>query len=319
MKTALSIGILAACAIATAQTIPTILYAPNRSIKDQKITLEGWGSGTIAETDGIAYSGTTSIRVSSRNFFQGGSMTLGKPVDLAKKFDDKSNLLGVTFFLEDAGWVYGKDDKNVSHAGSGGLIGKGGGATQLDPGFSKNVDVRKSVPFKPKISSVRLIITTTDDKKSEVYIPIGTSQSAADSLGWRNISIPLQAINGFDRTNKIVKGIAVSTDTWATMYIGSINIVTDQTPIRGEIEKVTSLNLALGDDVKLSAYGEGGSSVLVYDWDFDDTDGIQIDAEGPAISHKFRKAGKFKVTLTISDQYGLKKPFITSFPVIVNP
>src|SRR5689334_2007174 len=98
MKTALSIGLLMAGAIASAQVIPTILYAPARSIKDQKITLQGWGSGTISETDGIAYAGTSSIRVSSRNFFQGGTMTLGDPKDLAKKFDDRGNLLRLTFF-----------------------------------------------------------------------------------------------------------------------------------------------------------------------------------------------------------------------------
>src|SRR5206468_1684017 len=100
---------------------------------------------------------------------------------------------------------------------------------------------------------------------------------------------------------------------------GSIDVITDQTPITGEIDNVTSLNLALGDEVKLSARGEGGASVLVYDWDFDDSDGIQVDAEGAQVSHKFRKAGKFKVTLTIADQYGLKKPYVTSFPVTVSP
>src|SRR5690349_12865676 len=98
MKTALTVGLLAAGVFASAQVIPTVIYAPARTVKDQKISLQGWGSGTIAETDGIAYAGTSSIRVSSRNYFQGGTLNLGDPKDLAKKFDDKSNLIRLTFF-----------------------------------------------------------------------------------------------------------------------------------------------------------------------------------------------------------------------------
>ena len=319
MKTALTIGLLVAGAFASAQVIPTLIYAPARSVKDQKISLEGWGSGTIAETDGIAFAGTSSIRVSSRNFFQGGTMTLGEPKDLAKKYDDKSNLIRLTFFLEDSGWIYGKIDRNSEKSGGTGLIGHGGGAAQLAPGITTTREAIPSIPFKPKIKQVRMIITTTDGKKSEAYVPIGTSQSAANALGWRNLAIPLQAINGFDRTNKIIDSISLSTDTVATMYIGQIDVVTDDTPVRGQIDNVTKLNLALGDEVTLTASGEGGSSVLEYDWDFDDSDGIQIDDQGTMVKHKFRKAGTFKVTLTIADKYGLKKPFVTSIPVVVNP
>ena len=319
MRTALTLGILAAAGFASAQVIPTTLYEPARSVKDQKISLSGWGSGTIAETDGIAYAGTSSIRVSSRNFFQGGTMTLGAPKDLAKKFDDKSNLLRLTFFLEDAGWVYGMIDKNSAKSGSQGLISKGGGAAREAPGYSIDRYYTPSIPFKPKIKEVRVILTTTDGKKSEAYVPIGTSQSATNAYGWRALSVPLQGINGFDRTNKIIQSISLSTDTVSTLYVGAIDVVNDDTPITGEVENITKLNLALGDEVTLTASGQGGSSVLVYDWDFDDSDGIQIDDEGQAIKHKFRKPGKFKVTLTISDKFGLKKPFVTSFPVTVNP
>src|SRR5438132_880489 len=125
MKLAIGIGLLAAGAIASAQVLPTTLYFSAKSVKDQKITLAGWGSGTISEADGIALAGKTSIRVSSRNFFQGGTMTMGVPTDLAKKYDDKSNLFRLTFFLEDSGWVYGVIDRNSSKSGSNGLVALG--------------------------------------------------------------------------------------------------------------------------------------------------------------------------------------------------
>lgn len=316
--TVLILGALAAGA--GAQVVaPTYIYAPARSIKSQKITLQGWGSGTIAETDGIAYEGTSCIRVSTRNYFQGGILNLNQPVDLGKKYDDKANLLRVTFFLEDAGWVYGQMAKN-EHSGTmgGGLVGRGGGANALSLGSKNNVAGVPSIPFKPKIKDVRLIISTTDGKKSEVYVPVGTSQSAANALGWRSFAIPLQSIRGLERTNKMVSGIAVSADTYATMYVGAIDIMNDLTPITGGVN-ADKLNLALGDQVKLTAWGDGGASVLQYQWDFDDRDGIQVDSEGQTVTRKFRKEGSFKVTLTISDLYGLKKPYVTTFPVKVNP
>jgi hypothetical protein len=102
------------------------------------------------------------------------------------------------------------------------------------------------------------------------------------------------------------------------VYVGAIDIMNDLTPIRGGVN-ADKLNLALGDQVKLTAWGDGGASVLLYQWDFDDRDGIQVDSEGLVVTRKFRKAGSFKVTLTVSDLYGLKKPFVTNFPVTVNP
>src|SRR5690242_6423400 len=92
--------------IASAITVPTfeqsgVLYAPTRSIKDQGIGLRSWGSGTISETDELAYEGTHSLRVSTRNYFQGGLVAFGAPVNLTSDFSDKNNLLRMTFKVAD--------------------------------------------------------------------------------------------------------------------------------------------------------------------------------------------------------------------------
>lgn len=318
MKIALSLCLAAVFGPAFAQQVaPLKIYAPARTIKDQKIDLAGWGSGTIAETDGIALDGTMSIRVSSKNYFQGGRMIFNDPKDVAAKYDDKSNLMKLTFFLEDAGYVYGQEAINKKNGKAGGdIVSRGGGAARFKGGTPGELARAAAIPFKPKIKDVRMIVTTTDGKKSEIYIPVATSQSEGE--GWRSISVPLQAITGFERTNKTIKEIDISTDTVATMYVGAIQIMNDTTPITGSLP-YDKLNLALGDEVQLTGYGEGGSSILVFQWDFDDTDGIQVDSEGQIVKRKFRKAGKFNVTLTVSDKYGLKQPFKASFPVTVNP
>jgi PKD repeat protein len=79
------------------------------------------------------------------------------------------------------------------------------------------------------------------------------------------------------------------------------------------------MNLALGDTVTFTATGDGGSSILKYSWDFDSADGIQTDAEGRSVQRRFRKAGDFVITLTISDYYGLKAPYTATVKVKVNP
>lgn len=167
------------------------------------------------------------------------------------------------------------------------------------------------------LKTMRLIVATSDGKRSEIYLPANTS--LPNENGWRTISVPLQGIKGFDRTNKVIQSIAISGDATSTFYVGDLRVINDSTPIRGSIDGSQKLNLALGDTITLNAIGNGGSSILKYSWDFDDTDGIQSDAEGRSIQRRFRKAGDFVVTLTITDYYGLKAPFQTTLKVKVNP
>src|SRR5690606_14547235 len=76
--------LVAGTAFANAQQI----YEPNQSIQSQGISVTGWGSGAISETDELAVSGANSIRVSSRNFFQGGIIRFQKPIDLTQTYND---------------------------------------------------------------------------------------------------------------------------------------------------------------------------------------------------------------------------------------
>ena len=329
-----------------------ILYQPARTAKDQGLTIRSWGSGTISETDETAFQGTNSIRVSTHNFFQGGILNFGSPVDLTKDFNSKTNLLKITFKVADSGVMKGGGGSAGPGRGSSGPSGRGaggpGGGRQGGGGFpgggfpGGGAGQRGGFPGgpggpggagiggrggpggagstveAPVLTTFRFIIGTTDGKKSEVYVPADTSTGSED--GWKNVAIPLQAITGLDRTNKTIQSISIGANTIATFYVGDLRVVDDSTPIRGEmIPDVTEMNLALGDEVTFSAAGRGGSSILRYTWDFDDRDGIQVDAEGQSVNRKFRKAGTYVVTCTISDYYGLKPSYALKTKVTVNP
>ncbi|MEQ1935665.1 MAG: hypothetical protein ABL962_17550 [Fimbriimonadaceae bacterium] len=83
------------------------IYAPTRSTVDQGITLMGWGSGTISQANEMAYEGTYSLRVSTRNYFQGGIISLKAPVDLGSAFGDKNNLLRFSYRIAGSGLTLG--------------------------------------------------------------------------------------------------------------------------------------------------------------------------------------------------------------------
>ena len=337
------------------------LYRPGVSLRDQSISLKSWGSGICSETEEDAFEGTTSIRVTTKNLFQGGILNWEKPVDLAGSFPDKSNLLRITFKSLDGtvssggtgggapsgagkgGGGGGVGSFDGGGAGAGGLGGGQGGRGGPPPGAGGRGGPGGGISGGPGLGGgagaagatlgtlkmMRLIIATTDGMKSEAFVPAATTVSV--DRGWKQAGIPLQAIKGFDRTNKIIKSISFSGDVTTAFYLGDIRVINDRTPIRAEttFKKATC---ALNDTLTFAARGYGGSSVLKYSWDFDDIDGIQTDAEGPTVKYRFRKAsndlqnaasmrpnGEFTITLTVSDSYGLKDPYVTTIKVKVNP
>ena len=106
-----------------------LIYTPSRTIADQKIKLAPWGSGVVSETEESAYAGTKSIRITSRNYFQGGTLIFGDPVDLSPSFGDKNNMLRLAFQSLDSSTGSGGGG-----AAAGGGLGFGGGAALGGPG-----------------------------------------------------------------------------------------------------------------------------------------------------------------------------------------
>ncbi len=370
----MSIVMTAMIALGAQASAPQILYTPVRAVADQKIAVKGWGSGSGSETDEASFEGSHSIRVSTRNFFQGADVSFGDPKDLSSRFASRDNLLKIVLKTSDdatpgggrpgsggapgmgsggmgpgglgrPGGLPGAGGPGGSAGGSGGGRGGFGGGRPGGQGGRPGGGSPGGFPGGPSggypggapggpggqgggaaaltpLTTVRMIVTTTDGKKSEAYLPISTS--SAGERGWKTVAIPLQAISGFDRTNKIVRDIAFSGDATTTFFVGDVRVVNDSTAIRGEIDGRRTYNLALGDKLTFVGRGEGGASVLEYAWDFDDADGTDdVDAIGQAVTHQFRHAnadGKnTKVTLTVRDKYGLKPSVTSTVEVHVNP
>ena len=330
------------------------LYNPVRTVKDQGISLRSWGSGTAAETDESSFKGNASIRVSTKNYFQGGLIIYQNGVDISKAFEDKNNLLRVTMHTGDSGATLGGGGGIGKGGGvpggggpgaGGGLVGAGGGGAAGgggNRGGGQGIGGRPPGGFggpggpppgggfgggglaggasssatPTQLKTIRVIVHTTDGKWSEAYLNLTTSASSTQA--WRQVAVPLQAITGLDRTNKIIDRLGFSGDATSTFFVGDLSILSDTTPIRADVNART-LNLANGDEFTFTATGSGGASILKYSWDFDLTDGIQEDATGQVVKRKFRKAGTYDITLTVSDDFGLKAPYTIKIKCTVNP
>lgn len=297
----------------------TVIYAPTRSTADQGIALKSWGSGTISETDEVIFEGTKSIRVSSRNFFQGGRVIFTEPKALANEFESADNLLMFRFRSASATTVSPGGGPGGGEGQEGGGPGRPGGGGPGRPGGSGVGSVGGGpagggTAVAASLKNVRIVLTTSDGLKSEVYVKVPTGSDAA----WKPLGIPLKAIGGFARTNKQVTEIAMSGDAVSSFYLGDIRIMNDSTPISGDLNHY-ELNLALNDEIEFTAMGYGGATPLKYAWDFDKTDGVQADSEGATVKRRFRKPGKYTVTVTIQDLYGLKKAYTRECKVTVNP
>ncbi len=321
MKTLLTTAALAALATSA---FAQVIYSPNIALADQKISLKPWGSGTIAETNEMAFSGTTSIRVSSRNFFQGGIMVFENPVDLGALSADKSNLFLITVQSSTAATTFGGPAGGGggpaaagagAGASGGGLAGEGGGV-RGGGARTGGAAAAQSVTIDATLTKVRCIATTTDDKKSEVYIDL--TSALPNVRGWKAVGVPLMSIPGFDKTNRKVKQIAFSGDTIGTFYVGVLKVLNDSSPLYVE-PTVREANLALGDEISITAIGSGGASQLTYTWDFDAKDGVDVDATGMTVKRRFRKPGEYTITLTVNDKFGLKAPYSTTIKVTINP
>ena len=162
------------------------------------------------------------------------------------------------------------------------------------------------------MENLRLVITTTDGKRSEALIPVRSAGK------WVQAGIPVSMIPGFAKTNRTIQTIALSADAPTYFYVGEIKVTQDVSPIQGQIHN-TALNVGKGTEIVLQSTAEGGATPLVFIWDFNSTDGLQEDAMGQSVVHKFRQPGTFKVTLTVKDIYGLKTPWVGTLDVTVNP
>lgn len=251
------------------------------------VTVGSWGSGSAEQSKEHVYVGDSSILLTTEGLYQGGRLGFNNPVDLTEAFQNPNAYLRMRVRFT------------------------GAGSTQnaYDPESLQTTRTSAS-PF----DRMRFVLTMADGTTRELVRPISL-QPTDDPEGYSVIAFPLAALlkkpDGSAAAAPTgdgakLKQLAIFGDKFGTLNIGEINVLTDETPI-----SVTPPDVPpafTNDAIPFVASAEGGASTLKYTWDFDASDGIQVDAEGSSVSHIYTKPGKYKVTLTVSDIDGIKKP-----------
>ena len=265
--------------------------------QNANVTLGSWGSGRAERSKDNVLIGDSSIRLTTQGFYQGGRLDFNNPVDLSPAFQNPNAYLRMRVRFS------------------------GNNSTQnsFDPN-SGQTSQRAASPF----NRMRFLLTMADGSTHELIRPVSLAPTD-DPDAYAPITFPLSALvtkkaDGTAGTIPAgnaakVKSLAIFGDTYAVFNVGEIGVIVDETEI--SVQPLDLPPIFANDNISFVGSAEGGATTLKYSWDFDASDGIQSDAEGRVISHAFKKAGKFTITLTVSDVDGIKKPSTTTAEVEV--
>jgi hypothetical protein len=270
--------LIAASAAGMAQD--QVLYK-GQPIDGSSMAVGSWGSGRCEDVAKSGYTGTHSLKITARSLYEGGRLDFAPALDLTKHFKNPNAYIQLIAKMQ-------LDTTN-----------------EEDPLLSDYYDPSAaSALVGTPVSRVRLVMKLETGPAFECQVDV-TGLKVGDD-GWTAISFPLSAFKGKqERAEYRIKRLVISGDGSEPFYVGQIHIITDTKPII--IDPGLGQFVAANDDVMFRPHSDGGAAALRYAWDFDSDDGIQEDAIGEVVYHKYRKAGDYTVTLTASDVFGIKK------------
>jgi hypothetical protein len=315
---ATAVMIVLGAGTATAQRGEIGIYKGD--LASQKLfQLGAWGSGVAAETGDFVYTGGKSIKITTHGRYQGARFILTNPVDLKAAVADPTSYLQFVMIFPDPATTGGSGLGSGSLGsgtgrGGGGLAGAAGGEGALGGGGAGT----RTIKPRP-LANVRLLLIMSDGKRSEMAMEIASARREREE--WKSLAIPVGSIPGIKESNGMLKEIQIFGDSPATLYLGEVRVVRDETPIR--IDDLNEQTVAKNDTVTFVGSAEGGPSPLKYEWTIrgvaskDPTERSEVSptfivtGEGRTFKHQFRKGGDYEVSLTVSDVFGIKKPSTT--------
>ena len=263
-------------------------------IDPEVMKLAAWGGGWCEESPQNAYGGSRSIKITPKDLYSGGRIDFLKPVDLKSFNEPDAYLQLMTKF-----WGV-QEGYDALTTGLGAV-----GSTDMYGGVYQARQVRR----------VRIVLFFEGGKSVEAQVNLAGFKLQED--GWMAVAFPLATLKSeADLTDYRLERMVVAGDGSEAFNIGEIATIRDSTPIvpdGGESKEV-----ARNYPISFQGFCRAGAAAVKYSWDFNDLNGIQEEAVGDLVYHKFTAAGNWVVTLTVSDIFGIKKPASTTIKVKVN-
>ncbi len=330
MTVALAVGLM------NASLADATLYQ-GQPAEQAGLVLKNWGAGSIEDSTETTFVGSRSLKVITRGLFSGGWVEFQNPVDLRPDIGapDKVMRFALRFPGTTAGGGatgggvrggpggFGEFGEGPGGAprGGGGLSGPGapgapGGAGSGGGGQTST----------PTMREVRIILETTDGKKTEFMLPLQNIRP--DDAGWQSVSIPLAGIPNLRETNGQIRRVAIAGDNLGVFYVGEIRVLSEQTPIQGYFvvqnafggtftsRSNSRIVIAGNDELTFIGVSEAGNQPVVFRWSFEDPS--LVDGEEQVVRRRFPRRGTYTVYLTIADPYGKREPATARMEIQVN-
>lgn len=257
--------------------------------------LGAWGGGRCEESNQNAYGGSRSIKVTPKDLYAGGRIDFLKSESLTQSFNQADAYLQIMtkFWGVQAGY-------DALTSGLGAV-----GSTDMYGGVYQGRQVRR----------VRIVLFFQGGQSVEAQVDLAGFRLQDD--GWMAVSFPLAALKSkLNLTEYRLERMVISGDGSEAFHIGEIATVRDATPITADGGE--SKEVARNYPIAFQGFCRAGAAAVKYSWDFNNSDGIQEEAVGDLVYHKFTRAGDFVVTMTVSDVSAVKSPVSTTINVKVN-
>jgi hypothetical protein len=325
----------------------TTIYGGSPVASGAPINVVNWGGGTGSNTSGGAYTSSgNAIKIDTGGMYQGATIVFSPPLALGDLKADKTKYLQfiytvngnpkyggvsasgsshfspISSLLHDAQYAPaprpmfpGQMPGGTAMPGMGRAPGPGGprpGGTGAAP-TGPTAIVPDALPSLP-IAEMHFVFQFSDGSKAEMLRPVS---AGSEDINWLRLSIPFVAIpaSASAASTGTITQISIGSDSPAEIVIGEIRSIVNVTPISafaGQDETLTA-----GTSFALQATADGGASTLQYDWDFDAVPPFVSEASGQQITHTYKSAGNYPVTLQVSDIDGLKAPTTSTVTIHV--
>lgn len=268
-----------------------VLYEGNPT--DQaSVKLGSWGSGVCEESTSNTFTGSRSLKITPKDLYTGGRIDFTSPFDLAPSLKASDG------YLQFACQFWGTQETD---------------ALTLALGTTATVD-NGNVPGK-QVKRIRIVLFFENGPAVECQSPISAYEVGDD--GWMIVSFPLSALKGkTDLPQYRLTRIVVTGDGTEPFYIGEIRTISDTSPLVADAGE--DMEISKNYPIAYQGFCQSGASAVKYSWDFDKKNGVQEEAVGDLIYHRFSQAGAYEVTLTCTDIFGVKAPATKSIQVKVN-
>jgi hypothetical protein len=293
MRATATVILLLAATAARAQEL--IIYEGDAQKAPIPIVFAGWGSGVGVETTEVSGIGPRVIKLVSHGFYSGVRLDFGKPYDWSG-FVGKANAF-LELWLRPA---YSPGAQPTTTAATTAAFPSAGAVTpQAGSQF--------------KAQKLRIMLQT--DKGFAVAEPVSFTPGTKDERGWTYVAVAMSMFKG--QVSENVSRLMIFTDRPDVFYVSQIRLkLLKLEPIRVNVSS-DPVVAKPGQIVKLTAQVEAGPTGYLVTWDFDDRDGIRVDAAGENVIARYGQPGEYVVTCTVTDLSGARPPVESTIGVRV--